>query len=137
MAIRAANEAEPLSQLALRSKGHWGYPDEFLDACRVELSVKPGPDREYFCYEHGDTIAGFYGIARLDDDTVELEALFVEPAMIGCGFGRQLLKHAILNATTRGAARMLIHGDPNAERFYRAASIPNRMLPLFEIPLKA
>lgn len=148
--IRAASadESQRLSELALRSKGHWGYPDDFLEACRDELLVEPGPDREYFCAQYGDTIAGFYGLTRLDDDCVELEALFVEPTLIGRGFGRQLLEHAIAHARRSGATRMLIQGDPNAERFYRAAggvkvgerpsgSIPGRVLPLFEITLKA
>ena len=141
-------EARSLSDLALRSKGHWGYPDEFLNACRDELRVVLGPDRDYFCIEHGGNIAGFYGLLRLKDDTVELEALFVEPALIGRGFGRQLLQHAIARAGKKGATRMLIQGDPNADQFYRAAggvrvgerpsgSIPGRVLPLFEIPLKA
>ncbi|MFF2520343.1 GNAT family N-acetyltransferase, partial [Streptomyces sp. NPDC058086] len=34
-----AMEAEVLSDLALRSKAHWGYDAEFLDACRDELAV--------------------------------------------------------------------------------------------------
>ena len=150
MLIRAArsDEAEPLSELALRSKGYWGYSDRFLEACRDELRVEPGPDRKYFCAEHGGAVVGFYGLTRLDDDGVELEALFVEPGMIGRGVGRRLLEHAIAHARKRGATRMLIQGDPNAEQFYRAAggvktgeqrsgSIPGRMLPLFEIALKA
>ncbi|WP_245700178.1 hypothetical protein [Geodermatophilus siccatus] len=35
------NEADALSRLALRSKGHWGYDEEFLAACRVELTLQP------------------------------------------------------------------------------------------------
>lgn len=150
MTIRRArlDETQPLSELAVRSKGYWGYPDEFLEACRDELRVRPEPNRDYYCIEHDGDIAGFYGLTRIDDDTFELEALFVEPAMIGRGFGRQLLQHALARAGRLGATRMLIQGDPNADRFYRTAggikvgerpsgSIPNRLLPLFEIQLKA
>ncbi|MGI5472915.1 hypothetical protein [Streptomyces sp. CA-132043] len=34
-----ATEAETLSDLALRSKAHWGYDTAFLGACRDELTV--------------------------------------------------------------------------------------------------
>jgi hypothetical protein len=38
--IRPASpdEAALISSLAIRSKGHWGYSAEFLDACRDELT---------------------------------------------------------------------------------------------------
>lgn len=41
MLIRLARvtEAEILSDLALRSKAHWGYDAEFIEACRDELTV--------------------------------------------------------------------------------------------------
>jgi hypothetical protein len=35
------DEARLLSDLALRSKGHWGYDQAFLDACRSELTLAP------------------------------------------------------------------------------------------------
>ena len=39
--IRPAQQCEDskLSELAVRSKGHWGYSQQFLDACREELRV--------------------------------------------------------------------------------------------------
>jgi hypothetical protein len=35
------DECELLSELALRSKGCWGYDAEFLEACRAELTLVP------------------------------------------------------------------------------------------------
>ena len=34
------DEARLLSDLALRSKAHWGYPPEFIECCRAKTSVK-------------------------------------------------------------------------------------------------
>ena len=34
-------EAAALSELALRSKAHWGYDADFLRDCREELTVQP------------------------------------------------------------------------------------------------
>ena len=34
-----AQDAAALSELALRSKGYWGYDATFLEACRDELTL--------------------------------------------------------------------------------------------------
>ena len=150
MDIREAfpDEARLLSDLALRSKAHWGYSQDFLDSCRTELTVDPAQigsdDYQYFAAVEGDMTIGFYALERLADDGYELEALFVEPAHIGTGIGRSLIEHATRTVSQRGAARLIIQGDPNATQFYVAAggrqvgtresaSVPGRYLPLFEI----
>lgn len=144
-----APDAERLSGLAMRSKAHWGYPDEFLAACRGELTY----DERYlaahraFVVEAGDRIAGFCTLESLDHGRVELGGLFVEPEFIGTGLGRALMRHALSAARESGARIMVIHGDPNARPFYEASgavevgrvpsgSIPGRMLPVFEIDLQ-
>jgi GNAT superfamily N-acetyltransferase len=77
---------------------------------------------------------------------MQLEALFVDSHCIGRGYGRILIEHAKREAASLGAQRMLLQGDPHAERFYVAAggvrtggsesgSIPGRFLPTFAIDL--
>ncbi len=151
--IRGAlpNEAGLLSDLALRSKAYWGYPQDFLDACRSELAVDPADigsdDYQYFVAVDRDAIVGFYALKRVSDDDYEMEALFVEPGHIGAGIGRSLIEHATGVLSQRGATRLIIQGDPNAASFYVAAggrqigvresdSIPGRYLPLFEIAIR-
>ena len=143
-------EADLLSELAMRSKAHWGYSRGFLDACRIELTVdrdRIGSD-EYHCFVAIDEteILGFYTIENVSASVSELEALFVEPAHIGTGIGRFLVQHAIQTLSERKVARLIIQGDPHATDFYLAAgareighresaSIPGRTLPLFEIDI--
>ena len=142
------DEAELLSKLAVRSKGYWGYSDEFLDACRAELTVDPenmkSDDLSYQVATDGFLVLGFYAIEKQSDDVYELEALFVDPEHIGKGVGHALMQHAIQSAIARGAQRLVIQGDPNATAFYtshganptgfrESESIPGRQLPLFEI----
>jgi GNAT superfamily N-acetyltransferase len=144
------DEARLLSDLALASKAHWGYSQEFLDSCRSELAVTPTKieaDRyQYFTAVKLDVAIGFYALERLSPKDYELEALFVDPAHIGTGVGRALIAHAIRILSQQGAERMIIQGDPNAHLFYVAAgarqigtresaSIPGRDLPLFEIEI--
>ncbi|GAB2725708.1 GNAT family N-acetyltransferase [Kitasatospora kifunensis] len=149
MLIRAAqlNEAEILSELALRSKAHWGYDEEFLAACQDELSI-PASEVESLrtvVAEQGGRILGF---ATLEGNPPEgaLGMLFVEPDAIGQGIGRRLFEHVTASARTLGFQHLTIDADPNAEPFYLAmgatrigstpsASIPGRTLPLLRITL--
>lgn len=152
-AIREAlpGEARVLSDLAVRSKGHWGYSREFLDACREELSVDPArlADASYECFVavDGDALLGYYALSALSATEYELDALFVDPPAIGRGIGRRLLEHAIDRLASRGVATLVIQGDPHAARFYEAAgarqvgtrpsgSIQGRELPLYELDIE-
>jgi GNAT superfamily N-acetyltransferase len=148
--IRAArpDEAPALSAMALRSKAHWGYDDAFMQACVAELTVTPRTieTQPVFVLDAAGTLAGFYGLERIDETRVELYWLFVDLPWIGKGAGTKLLAHAITAAQAGGFRRMIIQSDPNAERFYLragatrvgerySASHPERALPLLELPL--
>lgn len=152
MIIREAISADAaqLSSLAIRSKAHWGYSTEFMDACVDELTVSPinieEDDLHYVVAEIDKEIVGFYNLEGLSGDEVELGALFVEPEHIGTGVGRALIERAKCHAVNLGASKLNIQGDPNAEKFYRLAggeqtgskeseSIPGRFLPTFQISL--
>jgi GNAT superfamily N-acetyltransferase len=143
-----SSEAGYLSALALRSKAHWGYSAEFIEACRRELSY----DSQYLLSntvsvaESDSVIVGFYALEGVSETEVELTAMFVEPEYIGRRIGRALITHAKENARANGFEAMIIQGDPNAAAFYQAAggtrcgtrpsgSIPGRELPLFRIEL--
>jgi GNAT superfamily N-acetyltransferase len=143
-----SDEAERLSRLAFRSKAHWGYSPEFMEACRRELTLSAPylEEHDAFVLEAEDGVVGFYTLERISDRDVELGHLFVEPAAIGRGHGRALIEHAVEQARRLGFAVLVIQGDPNAEPFYlragaravgrrQSASIAGRELPLFELSL--
>jgi len=141
-------EAAALSALAFRSKAYWGYSDDFMAACRDELTLAPEQieARPTYVLEAAGAIAGFYVLDPLSEHSVELDALFVEPDCIGRGYGRALIEHALSQARALGHRTLIIQGDPNAAAFYRriggrpagtraSASIPGRVLPLFRVEL--
>ncbi len=149
--IRAARrgEARRLGELAVRSKGHWGYSPAFLERSRDELAVDPGEIEagRVYVLEDSGRVVGFYSLEPISRDTMELCHLFVEPDSIGSGHGRALMDHARAVAREQGYLTLLIQGDPNATRFYEAAgavrvgsresaSIPGRQLPLLELALE-
>jgi len=142
-----ANEAEALSQLAMRSKAHWGYDEAFLEACRDELTITPAmiAAREVRVAERGTVLQGLHRLSVAADDAC-IELLYVDPAAIGSGVGRRLWDDLVLRAIAVRATRLLIEADPHAEGFYRrmgavrtgscpSGSIPGRMLPLLALDL--
>jgi GNAT superfamily N-acetyltransferase len=139
MELRPArpDEARLLSNLALRSKGHWGYNDSFLAACRHELTIRRGEmaARHVTVAEVDGVVAGHYTI-----DGAELGQLFVDPAHIGRGVGRALWTHAVDAARELGIDTLSIDSDPFAEGFYlamgatRVGSVPSGSIPGRELP---
>jgi GNAT superfamily N-acetyltransferase len=141
------DEAGRLTELALRSKGHWGYDQAFLDACRAELTLTPQDVevQRVTVAERDGHLVGFYALAGQPPEGT-LEDLFVEPDHIGTGVGRTLWEHAIDMARTLGFQRVTLEADPGAEPFYLAmgarrcgsvpsGSIPGRVIPLLEFSI--
>jgi N-acetylglutamate synthase-like GNAT family acetyltransferase len=145
----AGHEAADLTELAVRSKGHWGYDAAFLTACRDELTVSPADcdGSRVMVAEQNHTVVGFYQLTG-ESPTGELVALFVDPAAIGSGLGRRLLRHALDRARELGMSSVIIDADPYAEPFYVRAgarrigavasgSIEGRVLPQLEMTVPA
>src|SRR5688572_449956 len=116
------DEAELLSALAFRSKAHWGYSSDFMEACRAELSVTAADITQHptFVFVHDDRPVGFYTLEPLTPTETELGHLFIEPAEHGKGLGRELVAHAREEARKRGFRVLVVQGDPNAAGFYEA-----------------
>lgn len=141
--LRAArpDEAGALSDLAMRSKAHWGYGASFLEACRAELTFTPAhlSAGRFTVADCSGRLLGFYSIDGQPPDG-ELGNLWVDPERIGAGLGRRLWQHAMRAAAAAGFARLRVEAEPHAEGFYRAmgarpagqapsGSIPGRTLP--------
>jgi GNAT superfamily N-acetyltransferase len=146
--IRAAraDELELLSSIAFRSKASWGYSDDFMEACRKELSLPDHLLGNVFLIETSGQVDGFYSLLPLSRSDVELGHLFVEPDLHRAGRGRRMIEDAIRRAREREFEVLIIQGDPNAADFYarcgaekvgerESESIPGRSLPLFKLRL--
>ncbi|WP_064972353.1 GNAT family N-acetyltransferase [Modestobacter caceresii] len=145
------DEAGRLTELALRSKAHWGHPADFLAACRADLTVD-----EAACdgvsvrvAECGGQVLGFWRLAPTDDPVRgELTNLFVDPRAIGSGVGRLLATDAVAHARARGWRTLELDADPHAEAFYRhlgavrigsspSTASPGRSLPRMSLAVTA
>ena len=145
-----AHDATALSELALRSKGYWGYDAAFLEACRDELTLTADQvAATRVVRAPGGAVRGFHLLApdrAGDPDRGELLMLFVDPPAIGSGVGRVLVDDAIRHAARLGWSALRVESDPGAEGFYVAigarrvgtvpsGSVPGRELPLLELPV--
>jgi N-acetylglutamate synthase-like GNAT family acetyltransferase len=121
MRIRQATpeEAHALTEIADEAKRYWGYaPQEMeswhstmtLDATHIDLSPP-------YVMEKDSQIIGFYQLIA-DGQTMELEHMWVMPQYMNQGIGKHLMAHAISQARTRGASKILIDTEPNATAFY-------------------
>lgn len=140
-------EASALTELCFRSKAVHGYGEDFLQACRAELTVSEEalPNALIQVAECCGELVGMAQIS-VSEETAELEKLFVEPSAIGHGVGRLLFGWARNKAREAGAKLMAIDADPGAADFYLrmgasndglapSASIPGRFLPRLVVKL--
>ncbi len=139
------DEAGVLSDLALAAKGHWGYDEAFLAACRDELTVGPD-DVARGLFVVADLAGAVVGFASVEGEPPvgRLGNLWITPSRIGGGLGRTLWLEALARAAAAGFEYLTIDADPNAEGFYRkmgaehvgeapSSSVPGRMLPLMRV----
>jgi GNAT superfamily N-acetyltransferase len=136
-----AEELPALSALCLKSKAVWGYDNDFIEACRGELTFELRDLRStsIAVAEKDGKIVGVAQVKVLESEA-DLLKLFVEPTTLRGGVGRILFVWATDQATRRGANRLVIDADPDAVPFYRrmgaedcgfapSGSIAGRMLP--------
>jgi GNAT superfamily N-acetyltransferase len=144
LVLRGALPAEvgALSELAMRSKAHWGYDADFLEACKDELTFTATDVPRIVVAESAGLLVGMYTVDGRPPHGV-LGNMWVDPAAIGSGVGRRLWEHAIASARSRGFEALMIDADPHAEGFYLkmgaervgetpSGSIPGRVLPLLQ-----
>lgn len=136
------SEIEALDALCFLSKAHWGYDDEYMEACRASLRVDPAAladGRVQIALKDG-AVAGVVQIL-VEAPKAELDLLFVEPKFIGTGVGKALFDWACAAAREKRTAYMMILSDPNARGFYEhldavykedapSDAVPGETLPL-------
>ncbi len=100
----AVEELPALSALCFRSKAVWGYDNDFMEACRRELSIEPG-DLRMTSIAVAEQDGRPVGVAQIKviGREAELLKLFVEPTVLRSGIGRALFAWATDLARSRGA----------------------------------
>lgn len=136
-------DAPLLSDLAYRSKAHWGYDQPFMEACRDALTITADYIRSNPVYvlEVDQCIVGFYSFLVEDE---KLDCLFLEPDWIGKGLGKRMWSHVLQGAKECGLSSFTLDSDPYAEPFYlkrgavkigeiESTAIAGRKLPILQV----
>lgn len=160
MPIRPAikSDAPTLTTLSFESKGHWGYPKEYFEIWKNELTITSEyiQKNDVFVWEEENKILGYYSIAKLTDD-VELagiiidkghwlEHMFLLPVYLGRGIGANLFAHLRKRCEMREITELKILADPHSIGFYKKmgcryqreypSSISGRTTPLLTLNLQ-
>jgi GNAT superfamily N-acetyltransferase len=120
--IRKASteDATTLTKIAHDAKRHWGYPEHWINHWQDDLTISPAfiAGNEVFVAESEGDLLGFYALI-IRKEKAELDHMWVVPAHIGTGVGKELFLHAMQRAARENVSEVEILSDPNAEGFYR------------------
>jgi N-acetylglutamate synthase-like GNAT family acetyltransferase len=113
------DEAAQLTRIAHAAKRHWGYPEEWVEQWKADLTITPEfiVDNEMFVAVADDEIAGCCALV-ITEGLAEIEHMWILPASMGTGVGRRLFEHAKKRAEQLGSKALELSADPNAEGFY-------------------
>jgi N-acetylglutamate synthase-like GNAT family acetyltransferase len=113
-------DAAALTTIAHDAKRHWGYPEHWIKHWQNDLTISPDfvTANPVYVAESENKLLGFYALI-IRDDKAELDHLWVAPAHIGTGVGKELFLHAMQNAARRDISEVAFVSDPNADGFYR------------------
>ena len=116
----AADEAPVLTNIALDAKRHWGYPEHWIKHWESDLTISSDFIRDNHVYvaEDDGEIRGFYALC-VAGHKAELEHMWVTPAHIGTGIGKELFLDAMERAAKLDISSVEISSDPNAAGFYK------------------
>jgi len=113
-------EANTLTEIALDAKRYWGYPEHWIKHWESDLTISSDFIRDNHVYvaEEDDEIRGFYALC-VSGDKAELEHMWVTPACIGTGIGKELFLDAMERAAALNVRDVELSADPNAAGFYK------------------
>ena len=113
------DQAEALTNLAHLAKRHWQYPAQWIEFWKTDLTLTPEfvRDHEVFIALRAGEIAGCCALVT-SAGLAEIEHMWIDPAHMGCGIGRELFEHAQQRAKDLGFNELELSADPHAEGFY-------------------
>lgn len=140
--------AKALTDITIKAKRHWGYPETWIQLWLPLLTVTPDyiSVNETWVASADNQPIGYYSL-KYDGEALWLDNLWVLPEYMGRGIGKLLFGHALERSRVQNAPLLKIEADPNAVGFYermgarkageRHATVESqvRVLPILEIKL--
>ncbi len=129
-----------LNTISVQSKRHWGYPESWIERWMDDLTLdeKKLSNQNILVAKNNDQPIGFCSIVE-NDKNYEILHLWILPAYIGKGNGKELLQKTI-GSFAKKDLPIIVEADPNAEAFYKSQGFstydkiesfpPGRFLPV-------
>ena len=113
-------EAAALTEIAHAAKRHWGYPENWIENWKEDLTITPDfiTTNEMYVAVASQEIAGCCALV-MSGSLAELEHMWIRPEHMGTGVGRALFNQIMERAKTFDAKAVELSADPNAEGFYK------------------
>lgn len=136
-----------LTEITKRSKAHWNYSKEQIEAWVPILTISKAYISENETYKLivGNMVLGYYSFIKESNSIVKLDNMFILPEYIGHGYGKILMKDFIERVRLIKIEKIILDAEPNAEMFYQKfgfvvigkleSSIKDRFLPVMEMNL--
>lgn len=116
-----AEDYEKLTEICVKSKKHWGYPDYLIDLWKDELTITPRYIRNHDLLKIMNEkyeILGFGALENLNGGEVfEISHLWVLPEYMNKSIGKILLQNLEQKAGNYKTIKVV--SDPNAVAFYQ------------------
>lgn len=150
-------DAKELTKVALEAKKSLGYPDEYFDIWKDELTIttKYVEENIIFVMIYSGNIIGFYSIVNVPENftagKVEVEKgfwldhIFILPEFQRKGIGKSFIDHAVRKAKGLKIDNLQIFADPKSAKFYdrigaeyvkhSPSSIEGRDIPVYRLKL--
>ena len=113
------DEADVLTEIAHAAKRHWGYPENWIEHWKHDLTITPDfiTTNEMYVAVAGEEIAGCCALV-MSGSLAEVEHMWIKPEHMGNGLGRALFNQVVARAKSLDARAVELSADPNAEGFY-------------------
>lgn len=123
-------DCEELTNVAHRSKRHWGYSKEEMELWNVNLSIS-----EEFINSHTvikatleDEIVGFFALEEIKP-TTRIAQYWIDTPYMRKGYGSNMYKYLKEFLKTRGVEKVTLVLDPNGLNFFenKGAKVLNKI----------
>ncbi|MEQ9490346.1 MAG: GNAT family N-acetyltransferase [Alphaproteobacteria bacterium] len=115
-----ADDLHRLTEIAHAAKASWGYPPGMMAKMTDALTAteKTLATEIVRVAETDEGIAGWISYMPVNDKTVSVEGLWIDPDAMGKAVGRRLWDSMEKDAIANGFKEIEVLSDPNAYGFY-------------------
>ncbi|HVI44109.1 MAG TPA: GNAT family N-acetyltransferase [Chitinophaga sp.] len=118
--LAAAGDEDQLTQIAMESKRHWNYPEEWMQLWTESLTITPGyiTENKVVKIISDDNLVGFYSL-EYNEKQLFIGHFWILPRFIGNGYGREAFADIRERCLAMNEHIVEVESDPYAEGFYK------------------